>query len=88
MALPNDTINILDFILPDEMDLDAIPFEPAPEIFFSDNLAEEYLDESEIERIGSMVMDSYTSDKESRAEWESMFEKGFELLGLKPCIPY
>ena len=83
MALPNDTINILDFILPDEMDLDAIPFEPAPEIFFSDNLAEEYLDESEIERIGSMVMDSYTSDKESRAEWESMFEKGFELLGLK-----
>jgi hypothetical protein len=85
MALPDnsDTINILDFILPDEMDLDAIPFEPAPEIFFEDNLAEEYLDESEIERIGSMVMDSYTSDKESRAEWESMFEKGFELLGLK-----
>jgi hypothetical protein len=83
MALPNDNINILDFILPDEMDLDAIPFEPAPEIFFSDNLAEEYLDESEIERIGSIVMDSYTSDKESRAEWESMFEKGFELLGLK-----
>jgi len=46
MALPDnsDTINILDFILPDEMDLDAIPFEPAPEIFFEDNLAEEYLD--------------------------------------------
>ena len=83
MALPDNDINILDFILPDEMDLDAVPFEPAPEIFFEDNLAEEYLDESEVERIGNMVMDAYTADKESRAEWESMFEKGFELLGLK-----
>jgi len=85
MALPydNSDINILDFILPDDTDLDAVPFEPAPEIFFGDNLAEEYLDESEIGRIGNMVMDSYTADKESRAEWESMFEKGFELLGLK-----
>jgi len=81
MALPD--FNILDFILPNSEDLEAIPFEPAPEIFFGDNLAEEYLDESEIERIGNMVMDSYTADKESRAEWESMFEKGFELLGLK-----
>ena len=83
MALPDNLeVNILDFILPDGMD-EAIPFEPAPEIFFEDNLAEEYLDESEIERIGSMVVDAYTADKESRAEWESMFEKGFELLGLK-----
>ena len=83
MALPDNLeVNILDFILPEGMD-EAIPFEPAPEIFFEDNLAEEYLDESEIERIGSMVVDAYTADKESRAEWESMFEKGFELLGLK-----
>ena len=66
MALPD--FNILDFILPNSEDLEAIPFEPAPEIFFGDNLAEEYLDESEIERIGNMVMDSYTADKESRAE--------------------
>ena len=79
MALPDNLeVNILDFILPEGMD-EAIPFEPAPEIFFEDNLAEEYLDESEIERIGSMVVDAYTADKESRAEWESMFEKGFEL---------
>ena len=83
MALPDNLeVNILDFILPEGMD-EAIPFEPAPEIFFEDNLAEEYHDESEIERIGSMVVDAYTADKESRAEWESMFEKGFELLGLK-----
>ena len=33
--------------------------------------------------IASDVVDNYTSDKESRAEWEAMFEKGFDLLGLK-----
>ena len=33
--------------------------------------------------VASDVVDNYTSDKDSRAEWEAMFEKGFDLLGLK-----
>ena len=34
-------------------------------------------------RQGSIVLDDFSSDKESRAEWEAMFERGFDLLGLK-----
>ena len=30
-----------------------------------------------------MVIDNFQADKESRSEWESMFERGFDLLGLK-----
>jgi len=33
--------------------------------------------------IAADVIDNYTADKESRSEWEAMFEKGFDLLGLK-----
>ena len=33
--------------------------------------------------ISADVIDNYTADKESRSEWEAMFEKGFDLLGLK-----
>src|SRR5210317_726511 len=41
------------------------------------------LEDEEQEEIASNIVDNYTSDKESRAEWEAMFEKGFDLLGLK-----
>jgi hypothetical protein len=44
----------------------------------SDTLEDEDLDE-----IANQVIDSFTADKDSRAEWESMFERGFDLLGLK-----
>jgi hypothetical protein len=46
------------------------------------NLAEN-MDEEELQEIGSVVLGDFTSDKESRAEWEAMFERGFDLLGLK-----
>jgi len=46
------------------------------------NLAET-LDEEKLKDISSIVIDSYSADKDSRAEWESMFERGFDLLGLK-----
>jgi len=71
MALPETEFNILDFILPEGAD-EAQIFEPIPEIGFYDNLAEDFLSEEEVERIGSMVVDSYEADKDSRAEWESM----------------
>ena len=77
MALPES--NLIEFVLQDSMDI----FEPIPEFGFYDNLCGGFLSEEDVERIGSMVMDSYEADKESRSEWESMFEKGFELLGLK-----
>jgi len=49
---------------------------------FYQNLVE-ILDEEKLEEIGNTVIDKFESDKDSRAEWESMFERGFDLLGLK-----
>ena len=41
------------------------------------------LEDEEQEEVAANVVNNYTSDKESRGEWEAMFEKGFDLLGLK-----
>ena len=55
----------------------------------SEDIAEWYgdlsetLEEEDIRDIANNVIDNFQSDKESRAEWESMFERGFDLLGLK-----
>ena len=46
------------------------------------NLAND-IDEENLQEIATTVIDNYTADKDSRAEWESMFERGFDLLGLK-----
>lgn len=49
---------------------------------FYENLAET-LDEEILSSIGSQIYENFEADKSSRAEWESMFERGFDLLGLK-----
>ena len=46
------------------------------------NLAED-LDESTLGEIAEDTYNNYDADKNSRQEWESMFERGFDLLGLK-----
>ena len=49
---------------------------------FFENLVDK-LDEATLEEIGNTVIDKFEADRDSRAEWESMFERGFDLLGLK-----
>jgi hypothetical protein len=49
---------------------------------FYDNLVDT-LDEDNLIQIGAEVYDKFEADKASRSEWESMFERGFDLLGLK-----
>lgn len=49
---------------------------------FYENLVDK-LDEATLEEIGHTVIDKFEADRDSRAEWESMFERGFDLLGLK-----
>jgi hypothetical protein len=49
---------------------------------FYENLVE-ILDDDKLEEIGNTVLDKFEADKDSRSEWESMFERGFDLLGLK-----
>ena len=46
------------------------------------NLAEN-LDDDILNDISNEVYNNYDADKNSRQEWESMFERGFDLLGLK-----
>ena len=55
--------------------------EDNPEEFYR-NLVDD-LDEDQLTDIAEQVLENFTADKDSRAEWESMFEKGFDLLGLK-----
>jgi len=49
---------------------------------FYENLVET-LDEDELLDIGNQVCEKFEADRDSRSEWESMFERGFDLLGLK-----
>ena len=46
------------------------------------NIAEDIEDDI-LTKIASDVFERYQADKDSRQEWESMFERGFDLLGLK-----
>ena len=49
---------------------------------FYRNLVDD-MDEDLLDDIAEQVYDNFTTDKDSRSEWESMFERGFDLLGLK-----
>ena len=46
------------------------------------NMAED-MDEDDLVDIANNVIENFEADKDSRSEWESMFERGFDLLGLK-----
>jgi hypothetical protein len=61
----------------------SVEMEPEPDIEEWYGNLSETLDEDQLQDIASNVIESYTSDKDSRGEWESMFERGFDLLGLK-----
>ena len=43
----------------------------------------ETLNPEDLDELAEQVIDNFQADKDSRAEWESMFERGFDLLGLK-----
>ena len=74
----------IEVILPDEESgLDMI-MDMVEEMTYNhnENLVDK-LDGSELDDIASKVIEGFEADKESRGEWESTFEKGFDLLGLK-----
>ena len=67
----------------------TVDFSKSVEMEASEDIAEWYgdisesIDESDLASIAGDVIENFEADKESRAEWESMFEKGFDLLGLR-----
>ena len=56
--------------------------EDEPDVPFYANLAE-VLDPSDLNTIGDNLLQLFDADKESRADWEQMYAKGLDLLGLK-----
>tara|TARA_R110000824_G_scaffold25356_2_gene88363 strand:- start:4057 stop:6552 length:2496 start_codon:yes stop_codon:yes gene_type:complete len=57
-------------------------FDPKSTDGFYENLVDK-MDEEDLQEISTNVINAYESDKSSREEWEQMFDKGFDLLGLK-----
>ena len=62
---------------------EEVLMEPSEEIAEWYGDLSETLDEDELFSIAIDTIENYQADKDSRGEWESMFERGFELLGLK-----
>jgi hypothetical protein len=52
------------------------------EVPFDANLAE-YMDESDLDSLGSDLLDEVTNDVNSRKEWVDTYVKGIELLGMQ-----
>lgn len=83
MEFADDGGVVIEFGDSDQEGPDEIPeYAMNDEEGFFKNLVDD-LDEDTLEEIANQVLDNYEADKESRAEWESMFERGFDLLGLK-----
>jgi hypothetical protein len=64
----------------DGIEIDLMPEENEEE--FDANLADE-MDDSELEKIASDLMEDVDSDINSRKDWVEMFVKGLDVLGMK-----
>jgi hypothetical protein len=64
----------------DGLAIDLMPEEEGPE--FDANLAE-FMDEGELEKLGSDLVSEVESDISSRKDWVDMYVKGLEVLGMK-----
>lgn len=64
----------------DGMEIDLMP--ETEEEDFSDNLAE-YMDDSELQKIASDLIDMVDTDVNSRKDWVEMYVKGLDVLGMK-----
>ena len=70
-------------VIVDFSEEENIQMSPSQEIEeWYDNLTDT-LEQEDLDEIADQVINSFQADKDSRAEWESMFERGFDLLGLK-----
>jgi len=77
---PEDGGIVVEF-KPPEDERSKVQQKEEPEEFYR-NLADD-MDDDLLEDIAYKVIENFEADKDSRSEWESMFERGFDLLGLK-----
>ena len=62
-----------------------IDFDPRPEVGqveFNSNLVD-YIEEDELDKVGSDLIAAYKLDKDSRKDWEDTYTNGLDQLGLK-----
>ena len=88
---PEDEISLI-IENPDSVSLETedggmiIDFDPnskeLDESNFDSNLAD-VLNENDLDNLGKDLIESYTGDKESRADWEQTYTQGLDQLGLK-----
>ena len=78
---PTDGGVVVEFKSNEDEGLNKEQVEETEEEFYR-NLVDD-LDDDTLEDVASQVYENFTADKDSRSEWESMFERGFDLLGLK-----
>ena len=76
----------IEIVNPDSVTIDTgdieITIEPDGEDDFSKNLAEE-MDEGELQKIASDLIEEIDGDITSRKDWVEMYVKGLEVLGMK-----
>ena len=66
----------------DGLEIDLMPEEDSDAPAFDDNLAE-FIDDSELGKIGSDIMALVEADISGRKDWTEMYVKGLEVLGMK-----
>jgi hypothetical protein len=66
----------------DGLTIDLMPDEGGDTPEFDANLAE-YMDEGELEKLGSDLVGEVESDINSRKDWVDMYVKGLDVLGMK-----
>jgi hypothetical protein len=66
----------------DGLTIDLMPDEGGDTPEFDANLAE-YMDEGELEKLGSDLVGEVESDISSRKDWVDMYVKGLDVLGMK-----
>ena len=66
----------------DGLEIDLMPEADREEPAFDANLAE-YMDEGELEKLGSDLVGEVESDIASRKDWVDMYVKGLDVLGMK-----
>ena len=78
-----DADGSMEIELPDgSITIDLDPHSDPEESEFEDNLAE-HIEESDLLKIGSDLIEGIEADRRSRQEWMSQMERGMDLLGLK-----
>lgn len=64
------------------VEIDLMPEDESKEEAFDSNLAE-YMDESDLQKIASDVMELIEADINSRKDWADTYVKGLDVLGLR-----